>query len=783
MIERCRRPGQADWSQSDTRSRRWRPAAWRREDGAVSLYLIVSTAAMLVFVSLLVDYARIAAFGKQSELAAQSGIRSALSAYDEELYERYGLFGAGGSDRGELFAQAVDGNWAEADDNDGFRLLRMKRESSQVNTEEVLGYHAVFTRQVLEEMKYKAPIDFTMEVASKFIPLSGAMKDASETVNALEDIRRLYEEREKHLARALELQTLSGQRAEKLQEAINKGAVIVEGYGAYENWVREDALRSANEAAAGKGDADSSEAVENRVEGSLHESEIADYRSRSLNAVTAIASGIAGETARQEEELARAVSEISAASQLNDEISAAVEQAGEVDEEGGFGRLSGTNVAGQASSNMNPDDLAGLSEARDSAATLVMEATWFDAYGEEISAQLEGFRRIDAAARQFVATVRQAVASTGYGFQLQASKGELDRAFQAYSRLYGDPGTVIRARQEERQGRQANDAERKANEAAAESKWGEMRALLGGIGRAGDAGGGSSQDERREAFREAQRLAEANLAFNQAAQTHLPDDSDSGESQPKQAGEATVSAMSSMGAAFGGMADLLQGIRDPLYVNEYIVHRFRSFEPRQLRELMVGKGGGTETGTASSSLASALTLENQEVEYILYGLEEPGANVAAAWGEIFGARLAVRTMEGLIACRALGHPLLILSAAVLYGLEKAMNDMLTLAETGKVALSKYVPVDLTYADYLRLFLILHGQGGQKRTARVIGLIERNTGTELTSVATGLSAEMTTSVNLWFLPGLMRSFTAAGILDGHVKGGRYEKTQTIGTSYG
>ena len=268
-------------------------------------------------------------------------------------------------------------------------------------------------------------------------------------------------------------------------------------------------------------------------------------------------------------------------------------------------------------------------------------------------------------------------------------------------------------------------------------------------------------------------MAANNLQFNQAA--HEDGETADDPRQSEDPGDEAKSAMTSMGSMFGGMADLLGGIRDPLYINEYVVHRFNSFDPKLLR--------GIVAGGEQEDFSKSLTLENQEVEYVLYGLHEPGANVAAAFGEIFAARLAIRTMEGLIACKALGNPLLVLSAAVLYGLEKAIADMTTLAENGKVQLSKYVPAELTYADYPRVFLILHGSGGQARKARIIAVIEHNTGMDLSNIATGLSGEMTSSVNLWFLPGLMRSFTATGILSGKVKDGRYEKTQTIGASYG
>ena len=180
--------------------------------------------------------------------------------------------------------------------------------------------------------------------------------------------------------------------------------------------------------------------------------------------------------------------------------------------------------------------------------------------------------------------------------------------------------------------------------------------------------------------------------------------------------------------------------------------------------------------------ADALSLHNQEVEYVLYGFYQPAANVSAAYGEIFVPRLAIRTMEGLIECRSLGHPLLVLAAALLYGLEKTMEDMLSLAQKGSTPLSKYVSVDLTYLDYLRVFLLLHGSE-ERRVLRTIAVIEQNTGLTLAKISLERTGEATASVNLWFLPGLTKSFTRFDILKGKVKGSRYETTKTIGSSYG
>lgn len=193
----------------------WFRSIWFRDDGAVTVFAVIVLSSLLLFFSLLIDYARIAAMHKLTEDAVRSSIRSVLSAYDRNLYERYGLFGRGGTDGQTIFSEAMRGNVVtdRAVGTDFMRLVQLKADASTLQSAAFLGNHDVFARQILEEMKYKAPIDFTLELAGKFAPMAGAMKQASVTINLLESMRKLYEKREAHLARVLEFQQTSAAKA------------------------------------------------------------------------------------------------------------------------------------------------------------------------------------------------------------------------------------------------------------------------------------------------------------------------------------------------------------------------------------------------------------------------------------------------------------------------------------------------------------------------------------------------------------------------------------------
>jgi len=226
--------------------------------------------------------------------------------------------------------------------------------------------------------------------------------------------------------------------------------------------------------------------------------------------------------------------------------------------------------------------------------------------------------------------------------------------------------------------------------------------------------------------------------------------------------------MTSVNSLLDVLEGAVEGVRDQLYFSEYALGRMTHFPPSSAKELLSG-------GEIS------LSVHGQEVEYILYGLNHPSGNIAAAYGEIFAFRLAVRTMEGLIECRSAGHPLLVLAAALVYGITQAMADMGALLGTGKIQLSKYLKVDTYYTDYLRLFLLLHG-GGANPTARAIAVMEHASGLDFRGAYTYASGEGTASVRLWFFPGLLKALARVGDLGGSIKGNRYEATYTADHSY-
>ena len=736
--------------------------------GSVTVFLIIITAGMLLFTSLLIDFSRIAAFNRKLDGATRAAVRSVLAAYDAGLYERYGLFARGGTPDDEIMGPVLE-DWLNGPDGGHFRLLDARLVEYGTNVSQVLGDHDVFRRQVLEEMKYKAPIDLTLELASKLKPMSGAMKEAAAAVDLLERLRKLYERREQHLAAAIEAQREAANAAKDANldsllplqgtAGLSRDTVqdVAAGYAQYTAWIAADASRE--------------EGTE-----PVYAAEIAAYErmARAVSQELRQSSMQAEQAHRRMETLA--LQELELARQINREMSETVARArtSAAGRDSGFVRLGESAVQGGAASIPAgaEDDLR---QIRDTVDQLLLPDDWFGEFREEIVSQAAEYASFYAEAGVFQSSVSAALG--GYGGDGSALHDGARRLQASYGRFYEKyirPGTVIAARERALQSSQQVSREAKRKQAEADEMWKRVRGVLHQL--RADPG----TEEQREEFRLLEQAYRSNLAFNEAAAGSPPE----AAGLPEEAGDMSGDAAGLSEGLFGSMADMLEHVRDPLYIGEYTIQRFSTFDPRNFTGFLGVTGPGEEADDAaadSGGLAEAFNLGNQEAEYILYGFHDPVANIAAAYGELFAFRLAIRTMEGLIVNKSLAHPLLILPAALLYGLKMAVEDMISFAREGAAPLSKYVPVRLTYADYLRLFMLLHG-GDAGRLSRMIAVIERNTGTDLSRTPAGVSGEVRASVNLWFLPGLMRTINRLGVLEGKVAGNRYETSETIGWSY-
>jgi len=172
---------------------------------------------------------------------------------------------------------------------------------------------------------------------------------------------------------------------------------------------------------------------------------------------------------------------------------------------------------------------------------------------------------------------------------------------------------------------------------------------------------------------------------------------------------------------------------------------------------------------------------------MIYGSNSCAGNYSKAYAEMFAIRLGIRTLEALMEPRNevlnAGSPLLVLLAAVAEGVMAAQTDMVKLLDGQAVPLSDKIGQTFTlhYKDYLRLFLLLHGRD-KVMLSRMQALLQLNTGIDLRQKATYVQGSLTSTVRLWFLPGLMRAIRSVGVHDCIPAGNRCEIHKTAYMAY-
>lgn len=404
-------------------------------------------------------------------------------------------------------------------------------------------------------------------------------------------------------------------------------------------------------------------------------------------------------------------------------------------------------------------EASSLQELRRTASDLILPGDYWSGYRAELEGiRSAGFGLRDGAASMAV-SLKAAPGSSGMDGALRDGAERLQSLLSGFADEHGDSGRVTVGRREALKSERAGEEERRSLEKQSRTAWSGAAAFLATLA------GVRSSPEEKQAFERLDWLYQRNLTWNKgqedaaATATRLSTD----------AAEGRRAAFASADGWLEALGDGVTGMRDAVYFAEYSYSRFTTAEPSEVRSLLDGGGEGL------------LMPSEQENEYVLYGLRNPAANIAAAYGELFALRLAIRTMEGLIECRSYGHPLVVLAAAALYGITEALKDVQGLLDRGVIPLSKYAKIDTYYKDYIRLFLLLHGSA-DGQTARRLALIENKLDVDLQQAYTYVSARGAASVRLWFLPGAAKLVGNSVSWQGTVKGNRYEAAFSADSAY-
>ncbi|MUG68324.1 hypothetical protein GNP94_20305 [Paenibacillus campinasensis] len=722
-------------------------------DGSVSIFLIVILAAVFMFVAVFIDYARIAAMKVQTERLARAAVRSVMSAYDPVLQQRYGLFAYGETDGNMIMGNVLNDSLNPGDRGDAFQLMAMRVDSSGLELERPLGSYEVFNRMIGEDMKYKAPIDFTLELVQKFKPMSQAMKEASNTVDVLGKLQKLYDRREDALNEMLEKQRKAAESALPLPKLIMDppGAYIYDAslsgfvymasdaaaqYADYMSKVEEDARRPEDE-------------------DKLYTSLIQDYEFGVSVLSSQISARLDKASSTHDELLTKAEQLWTEAQSLNEEMKRVIQEAEDRNTNVGYDTVTNDQTLGNSGS--SGEDAALIRSIREKTDQLLRSDELLNGLRQEIHGQ----KRKYAAVQSGVSSVASSAGRSENKGQVMQTSRQLDSYLQEYA-VSGSANILDRQWAQLDESRAA-DKERKAAEKLAKQKLNEAANVLSALN------GLEGQNELMDEFRKLQQYYDESLQFNRE-----PDEARSRRELGSNPYDAGKSAMNGMDGIFGSMGSILEGAGEELFQNEYAVHYYQHFDIGKLSEVI-------QNPSAGSRLADELRVANQEVEYILYGFHNPIGNISSAYAEIFATRLAIRTMEGLVVNSKLGNPLVVLAAAILYGIEKSIEDMLQLVQKGSIPLSKYVPVQLTYRDHLRLFLLLHSNN-ERKMSRMLALIRFNTGINPADRSTYASGEVTMAMRLWFLPGITNVLGTAIGDSGEVQGNRYVFSRRADFSY-
>jgi hypothetical protein len=173
---------------------------WKRfaksNKGSVSVYLIIIIVPIFLFHAILIDFVRVKLAERESEMAVKSGLRSVLAGFDLDL-QPYGLYALKDEieQANPLFGEMIKQNLTPEYPGKYIHLLdeRLNEQTSSLKSIYTLANQTVFHQQILEEMKYIAPLEYTLDLVNKFkkteVPIQlNESKQFSENAEKLESL-------------------------------------------------------------------------------------------------------------------------------------------------------------------------------------------------------------------------------------------------------------------------------------------------------------------------------------------------------------------------------------------------------------------------------------------------------------------------------------------------------------------------------------------------------------------------------------------------------------------
>lgn len=226
---------------------------YRREHGAITVFLSFVMACIIAFMGMLVDIARLRVSESQIKRAGQLAMDATMTQYSRRLREDYGLYGyAGTSDVGELYQKYFEANLrpdAEKPEGEFYKLLnqftgdkikygdmlRIAADEDQCSGsgQEALSDPDVLYRQIVEFCKFRIPL--TLALDGRLEDLGKIQSTVYESKNDMESVnetQKLNGPMEEYAGEEQELEKVVSDLNEAIEltnEAIDHWNDLLEG--------------------------------------------------------------------------------------------------------------------------------------------------------------------------------------------------------------------------------------------------------------------------------------------------------------------------------------------------------------------------------------------------------------------------------------------------------------------------------------------------------------------------------------------------------------------------
>ena len=738
-------------------------------------YLILIIVPIFLFQAVLIDFARIKVAEIETESAIHAATRSVMSSFDTELQKR-GLYGMGLSQEAseKLFSDVFAKNLSSGVSTNSFHFINTKAVEGALRVMPVysLASHVIFEEQLTQDMKIKAPIEFTLEIADKF-QKSG--------------VREPFQMGSQFAKDAAELEKLIEQRESALDEAWQSTEVLYAKSTSFHSYYG-TRIAELDDLAAHIGihTVDEVRGEISQVNEKLQSLAIT-IRNMDLSLASLVQAG--PEAAASIQTLVEAKSnleeEASMLSQKLNELEDLVQQ---------IMKYTALVVRTKLEVSANESDVRQLQQEIEPTLRLAKQKN------DEIRSKLTGISSSSTREAQGASDVFEHVSLIGddYFYQYQTSVASIAALFSAFHSSV--ERNYLYTSEHTNEVNQANDAYWAAtidfhskqspieksrmdkNEATMLNKQTQKNKIQAVLDQAKQAFGGCSLTNSQSSDAAQYSKLQGESGFYEKYRQANAQDTSIGSDVAYDLDKAEPASLRAMDM-LGAINHAAEVLRDELYVNEYALTKFnyRTYglekdpngRPKLSNELV-------DPGTHA--------LASQEVEYLLYGFSSCAANMSSSYAEMFSLRLAIRTVEALLDPKkellSIGSPLLVLLAAAAQGAVEALVDMNALVKGEAVELSSKLSaaaLKLTYKDYLRLFLMLHSNNA-KLMSRMQALLELETGKDLIQETSYIQANATSEIRLWFIPQVMKLLDGTGLLGCKVVGTQCQMNRTAVVSY-